>query len=84
MLQVGAIYIWSYVYIIMRTFANNNIGEPSVRTGALVPSQESTSSDGHSDYIELPQTSMGEAKVFLALLYIYTGILILATLDESL
>ncbi|KAB1224013.1 hypothetical protein CJ030_MR2G007939 [Morella rubra] len=61
-MAVGAIYIWSYVYIIMRTFANNNIGESSVRTGALVPSQESTSSDGHSDYIELPQTSMGEAK----------------------
>ena len=25
MLQVGAIYIWSYVYMIMRVYANNSI-----------------------------------------------------------
>ncbi|XP_042989348.1 protein PIN-LIKES 1-like isoform X2 [Carya illinoinensis] len=67
-MAVGAIYIWSYVYTIMRIFANKSIGEPSKTfsetcTVSLLPSSDCPSFDDHSDQVELPlNLSGGEVK----------------------
>lgn len=35
MLQVGAIYIWSYVYMIMRVYANNSIKDVNTHDSTI-------------------------------------------------
>nr|XP_034887280.1 protein PIN-LIKES 3-like isoform X2 [Populus alba] len=66
-MAVGAIYIWTYVYIIMRIYADNSaentenvsIADSESYTEALLPSSEKSSCHDHS---ELPET-MSEGKV---------------------
>ncbi|KAF5453773.1 hypothetical protein F2P56_023493 [Juglans regia] len=63
-MAVGAIYIWSYVYTIMRIFANKSIREPSETfsetcTVSLLPSSDCPSFDDPSDQVELPLNGSG-------------------------
>lgn len=68
-MAVGAIYIWSYVYIIMRIYADNSaentknvsIADSESYTEALLPSSEKSSCHDHSVHAELPET-MSEGK----------------------
>jgi hypothetical protein len=65
--QVGAIYIWTYVYIIMRIYADNSaentknvsIADSESYTEALLPSSEKSSCHDHSVHAELPETMSG-------------------------
>ncbi|KAH8518208.1 hypothetical protein Peur_037298 [Populus x canadensis] len=69
-MAVGAIYIWTYVYIIMRIYADNSaentenvsIADSESYTEALLPSSEKSSCHDHSVHAELPET-MSEGKV---------------------
>ncbi|CAK7357567.1 unnamed protein product [Dovyalis caffra] len=70
-MAVGAIYIWTYVYIIMRIYSdkipevivtNESITGSGSYTEALLPPSDNLSSNGHSVQAELPRT-MSEGNV---------------------
>ncbi|KAG5255367.1 protein PINS [Salix suchowensis] len=70
-MAVGAIYIWTYVFIIMRIYADNSAGnienvstaDSESYTEALLPSSEKSSCHDHSAHGELPETLPDGKKV---------------------
>ncbi|KAJ6776644.1 hypothetical protein OIU74_000768 [Salix koriyanagi] len=70
-MAVGAIYIWTYVFIIMRIYADNSAGnienvstaDSESYTEALLPSSEKSSCHDHSAHGELPETLSDGKKV---------------------
>uniref|UniRef100_A0A6N2N483 Uncharacterized protein n=1 Tax=Salix viminalis TaxID=40686 RepID=A0A6N2N483_SALVM len=70
-MAVGAIYIWTYVFIIMRIYADNSAGnienvstaDSESYTEALLPSSEKSSCHDHSAHGELPETVSDGKKV---------------------
>ncbi|KAJ6753407.1 hypothetical protein OIU79_026275 [Salix purpurea] len=70
-MAVGAIFIWTYVFIIMRIYADNSAGnienvstaDSESYTEALLPSSEKSSCHDHSAHGELPETLSDGKKV---------------------